>query len=42
MGTLTKIKTVHVTSYPRFRLGRWEQVCEHWRSAPGQMELFDF
>jgi len=34
------IKNVHVNSYPRFRLGKWEDVCEHWRSHPGQLSLF--
>ena len=27
-------KIVHVTTYPRFRLGKWEQVCTHFRSLP--------
>lgn len=26
---------VHVSSYFRFRKGRWESVCEHCRSHPG-------
>jgi hypothetical protein len=35
-----KLKIVHVTAYPRFRFGKWESVCQHWRSAPGQLRLF--
>ncbi len=27
-------KPVFVRSYPRYRLGRWENVCQHFRSAP--------
>lgn len=34
-------KAVHVREYPRFRLGKWEHVCEHCRSYPGQLSLFD-
>lgn len=30
-----RVKSVHVSAYPRFRKGRWEQVCQHWRSPPG-------
>lgn len=33
-------KTVHVCAYTRTRLGRLEYVCSHWRSHPGQGELF--
>lgn len=33
-------KTVHVNPYSRFRFGRVEHVCEHWRSEPNQMTLF--
>lgn len=33
-------KAVHVRNYVRFRLGRWEDVCEHCRSYPGQLDLF--
>lgn len=36
----TKIKTVFVNAYHRFRFGRWESVCQHWRSAPYQLSLF--
>ena len=28
------LKSVFVRAYPRFRLGRWEDVCQHWRSSP--------
>lgn len=35
-----KVKTVHVCQYVRYRLGRFESVCHHWRSHPGQMSLF--
>ena len=27
-------KVVLVHSYMRFRLGRWESVCQHMRSLP--------
>lgn len=27
-------KVVFVTNYVRFRLGRFEHVCAHWRSLP--------
>lgn len=33
-------KAVHVRPYSRFRLGKWEEVCEHCRSFPNQMPLF--
>lgn len=33
-------KTVHVRPYVRFRFGKHEHVCEHWRSYPGQLVLF--
>lgn len=42
MRSYSKIKDVHVDTYPRYRLGRWEQVREHWRSHPGQRDLFPF
>lgn len=35
-----RLKSVHVNAYARRRFGRWERVCEHWRSHPGQMALF--
>jgi hypothetical protein len=28
------MKVVFVHAYHRFRLGRWEFVCAHWRSLP--------
>ena len=36
----TRWKSVFVRTYVRFRFGRREHVCQHWRSHPGQMELF--
>lgn len=36
----TREKCVHVTDYPRFRYGKWEHVCEHYRSFPHQLTLF--
>ncbi len=32
-------KQVHVSAYTRFRFGRLENVCQHWRSWPGQYEF---
>lgn len=32
---MNKEKTVRVVQYPRFRNGRWEDVCSHYRSLPG-------
>jgi len=29
-------KTVHVVSYPRFKLGKWEHVSAHYRSLPSR------
>ena len=31
---MQKHKSVHVSSYTRFKKGKLETVCEHWRSAP--------
>lgn len=36
-----RFKTVFLRTYPRYRFGQWEQVCEHFRSAPQQL-AFDF
>jgi hypothetical protein len=33
-------KSVFVRAYVRFRLGRLENVCQHYRSLPGQLILF--
>lgn len=33
-------KGVHVRCYVRFRFDKWENVCEHCRSYPGQLDLF--
>ncbi len=35
-----KLKSVAVRAYTRFRQGRLEFVCRHWRSHPGQQQLF--
>ena len=35
-----RIKSVYVRRYTRRRFGRWEWVCQHWRSHPGQLSLF--
>jgi hypothetical protein len=29
-----KQQVVRVVSYMRFRFGRWETVCSHYRSVP--------
>ena len=31
-----QVRSVFVTAYRRFRLGRWEDVTQHWRSLPDQ------
>jgi hypothetical protein len=35
-----RLRSVFVRAYTRFRFGKWEDVCQHWRSHPGQLELF--
>jgi len=35
-----KAKTVFVRAYQRFRFGRLENVCQHFRSWPVQLKLF--
>lgn len=40
MRAYRKIKNVFVRAYIRFRFGKWESVRQHWRSHPGQLELF--
>lgn len=40
MRTFFKVRSVFVRAYVRFRRGRVEHVCQHWRSHPGQLELF--
>lgn len=35
-----RVKSVFVTAYHRFRFGKRESVCQHWRSHPGQLTLF--
>ena len=37
----SKLKTVFVRPYERFRFNRKEHVRQHWRSNPHQMRLFD-
>lgn len=37
-----RLRSVHVNPYARFRFGRWEDVCEHWRSPPGTQLAFEF
>lgn len=32
---------VFVRAYVRFRFGRLEQVCQHYRSNPNQLPLFN-
>lgn len=34
-----KSKSVFVRAYIRLRFGKIEHVCQHWRSAPGQLNL---
>lgn len=36
-----KPKSVFVCAYVRFRFGRIENVCQHWRSFPHQLSLFN-
>jgi hypothetical protein len=39
MPTGGRLKGVFVTAYSRFRFNRWESVCQHWRSHPGQLSF---
>ena len=36
----SRVRNVFVRSYVRSRFGKLENVCQHWRSYPGQLELF--
>ena len=36
-----KIKDVFVRAYTRFRFGKIEFVCQHYRSHPNQLVLFN-
>lgn len=36
----SRLRSVFVRAYTRFRLGKLENVCQHFRSHPGQLELF--
>lgn len=38
--TYARLKSVFVRAYCRVRFGHREFVTQHWRSHPGQMELF--
>lgn len=38
-GFVRKAKTVFVRQYTRIRFGNQENVCAHWRSAPGQLSF---
>lgn len=40
MHYMHKTKDVFVRAYIRLRFGRLENVCQHWRSHPGQLVLF--
>jgi hypothetical protein len=33
-STFHRARVVRVSSYVRFRLGKPEHVCQHWRSLP--------
>lgn len=39
MNTYNALRSVFVRAYLRFRFGRLEHVCQHWRSHPGQLTL---
>lgn len=41
MSSMLKSKVVKVRAYVRFRFGRLERVCSHFRSWPRQLS-FDF
>lgn len=41
MGRLSEVRSFFVRAYTRFRFNRTEFVCQHWRSHPGQLNLFD-
>lgn len=40
MPAYSKVKDVFVRTYTRLRFGRVENVCQHWRSHPNQLQLF--
>lgn len=40
MNSSHKPESVFVRTYVRFRFGKLENVCEHWRSHPNQLNLF--
>lgn len=39
--TYRRLRSVFVRAYKRVRFGRREDVCQHYRSHPGQLS-FDF
>jgi hypothetical protein len=36
---ISKTKSVFVHAYVRFRFGKLENVCQHWRSMPNQLSF---
>ena len=38
-SSASRTKTVFVHRYRRYRFGRWENVCQHFRSPPRQLTL---
>lgn len=39
MAIMLKSKVVRVRAYVRWRFGRLEHVCAHWRSHPDQLSF---
>jgi hypothetical protein len=39
MSKMSKAKVVAVRAYRRWRYGRFEHVCAHWRSNPDQLSF---
>jgi hypothetical protein len=37
----SRLKSVFVSAYTRLRRGKIEFVCQHWRSYPSQLVLFN-
>lgn len=37
---MSRAKSVRVRAYTRIRFGSLENVCQHWRSFPHQLNLF--
>lgn len=40
MNVYSKLKSVFVRTYVRRRFGKFENVHQHFRSAPGQLTSF--